>query len=363
MNAVVLERPGGALVLRRMDRPRPGRGQVLIRVAAAPINPSDLGFLAGTYGSGPALPAIPGFEGSGTVVEAGAGPLPWLLKGRRVAFASSSAGSWAEYAVVPAASCIPVGSAVSFEQAATLVVNPLTALAFFDMVRRGRHAAIVSDAAASALGRMILRLGRSRSVPVINVVRRQEQLGELLSLGATHVLLDSEEGFPERLRDLARQLNATLVLDAVGGRRTGALVDAAPPGSTIVAYALLSGEPSAFNSRRLIVDRKRIEGFYLGHWIARRPLWARVGDVLSLRRLGATELRTHVQERVPLEAVAEAVDLYKSRMTAGKVLLIADGEASNHGRVATQKRQTESITGTSTSTPTTVARAAPEPGP
>jgi NADPH:quinone reductase len=84
MEALQLERYGGPLVVRRIPVPRPGRGEVLIRLAAAPINPSDLGFLAGSYAAQRPLPAVPGFEGSGTVVAAGPGLLPRLLAGRRV---------------------------------------------------------------------------------------------------------------------------------------------------------------------------------------------------------------------------------------------------------------------------------------
>lgn len=326
MEAIVLERPGGPLVLRRLDVPRPGQGEVLIRVAASPINPSDLGFVAGTYGSGARLPAVPGFEGSGTVVASGGGLLARLLNGRRVAFASAAAGCWAEYLVVPATSCIPVGT-LPLEEAATLVVNPYTALAFFDMARRDGHHAIVSDAAASALGKMIIRLGRSRGLPVINIVRRPEQAAELRDMGAQHVLLDSEEEFPDRLRGIAGRLNATLVLDPIAGERTGLLVDAAPVGSTIVAYALLSGQPSSYNARRLIADRKRIESFYLGHWIARRPLWRKLRDICDLRREAAGLLRTQVERKVPLAAASEAVETYRGRMTAGKILLVADAQA------------------------------------
>jgi NADPH2:quinone reductase len=92
--------------------PRPGPGQVLVRVAASPINPSDLMFIRGLYGFKKPLPAIPGFEGSGTVVEAGSGMMPRFLKGRRVACAAAdpniAGGMWAEYLVTSAQLCVPL---------------------------------------------------------------------------------------------------------------------------------------------------------------------------------------------------------------------------------------------------------------
>ena len=109
---------------------RPGRGQVLIRIAAAPINPSDLAFLKGGYGSPKNFPLIPGFEGSGTVVAAGSGFLPRFLLGKRVACATNGAfgGTWAEYLLTPASSCVPLPRHLSFEQGEMAIVNPMTAV-------------------------------------------------------------------------------------------------------------------------------------------------------------------------------------------------------------------------------------------
>ncbi len=205
-----------------------------------------------------------------------------------------------------------------------LIVNPLTALAFFDIARRGKHAAIVSNAAAGALGRMIDRLGRHHGIPVINIVRRRDQAEQLEASGTQLVLDSSEAEFLPRLRGEAHRLRATLILDAVGGAQTQVLVDAAPFGSTLVAYGGLSGEPAAFSSRTLIADDKKIVGFYLGNWAARKGLLRTLQDVLRVQRLASGDLRTMVRRRVPLSAAQEAVETYRENMTAGKVLLVAD---------------------------------------
>lgn len=327
MKAVLIEREGSPLALGRIPTPHPSQGEVLVRVAASPINPSDLGFIEGSYGGTRSLPAIPGFEGSGVVVATGPGLLPKLFRGRRVAFATGAGGAWAEYVAVPAVRCIPLSRKYPLEDAASLIVNPLTALAFFDIVREGRHAAVVSNAAASALGRMIVRLARQRGVPLINVVRRAEQVDLLRTLGAEHVLNSSEVGFPSQLRELARRLEATLILDAVGGAETHTLVEAAPPCSKILVYSALAGEPSRFNARTLIAEEKRIEGFYLGHWAQRKGLWRTVRDAWSVPRLATGPLQTRVHKRLSLAAAAEAVAAYKADMTAGKVLFVADLDA------------------------------------
>src|ERR1044071_1955723 len=186
MHAVQLDEPNGKLMLHEIPVPRPQAGQVLIRMAAAPINPSDLGSLSGlSYSGKRQFPFTPGLEGSGTVIEAGEGIMPRLLNGRRVACSAmlTGDGTWAEYMVTSAQQCIPLNKSVSLEQGSMLVVNPLSALAILDLAQRGKHSAIVSTAAASALGGMILRLGKKLNIPIIHIVRRQAQVESVRKLG------------------------------------------------------------------------------------------------------------------------------------------------------------------------------------
>jgi len=153
---------------------------------------------------------------------------------------------------------MPLLPSVSLEQGAMLIVNPMTALAFFDMARHGRHAALMNQAAGSALGRMILRLGLRRRVPVIHLVRRAEHVTALHALGAVDVLNTTEPEFLDRFSVLARRLNATLLLDPVGGTLSETLLNAAPAGSTLVRYGSLSGPGPLDN-----VDERRVVRFFL----------------------------------------------------------------------------------------------------
>lgn len=325
MQAILLEGNDVPLRVGQIRTPRPGPGQVLIRMAAAPINPSDFGFLRGSYGPHRSFPVVPGLEGSGTVVTVGSGLLPRLWMGRRVvcSAAPTSGGTWAEYLVTSAASCFPLARSLSLEQGATLIVNPMTALAFLDIARRDRHAAIVNNAAAGSLGRMILRLGLTYRVTVIHIVRRQEQVDLLHSLGAEYVLNSSEPGFLEQLRTLSHQMKATLILDPVAGEQTQQLLDAAPPGSTALVYGTLSGhrtEPSRGSTN----DGKRVTGFFLPDWLAKRNILQVLNAMRRVQQLAANELQTTIQKRYPLSAVQEAMDLSQAHPTAGKVLLVAD---------------------------------------
>lgn len=324
MQAVQFDPVSHALGVRSVPVPQPGPGQVLIHMAAAPINPSDLNALKNASGARSPLQIAAGYEGSGRVVAAGPGILPRLWMGRRVVVGAPSRGTWAEYVVTSATACFPLDKRLSFEQGATLIVNPMTALAFFDIARRGHHRALINNAAASAVGRMVLRLGLTLHLPIINIVRRQEQVELLRRLGAEHVLNSRDQGFDKQVSSLALRLKATLILDPVGGEETPRLLKAAPSGSTAVVYGFLSGTrieglPSVKN-----MDHQRMIGFYLPDWMAQRNLLQIVNDMRRVQRLATKELETTIQKRLPLSAVQHAIELYQANPTAGKVLLVAD---------------------------------------
>ena len=278
MRAVQLRAYDGtpeSIAVVEMPVPRPGPGEMLVRVFASPINPSDLMFIRGLYGFKKSLPAVPGFEGSGTVVEAGTGLTARFLKGRRVACAAADpkvrGGMWAEYVVTPA-QFWPLRKNVDLEQGAALLINPITAWALMHEARRGRHRAVVQTAAASALGRMIVRLGKRFSIPVINVVRRAEQVELLRGLGAEYIVNSSEPEFDKRVCGLCHQLGASIGFDAVAGEMSARVLRAQPQGSRLLVYGALSLQASQADPASLIFERKQLEGFWLTAWLRSRTL-------------------------------------------------------------------------------------------
>jgi NADPH:quinone reductase len=308
--------------------PRPGPGEVLVKVFASPVNPSDLVFLQGLYGFKKPLPAVPGFEGSGTVVDAGPGMLGRFLKGKRVACAAAdekiSGGMWAEYVVTSAKLCVPLRKEVDLEQGAAMLVNPLTAWGLMQETLRGGHKAAVQTAAASALGRMIVRLGRRFSLPVINVVRRAEQVELLRKLGAEHVVNSGDAGFEAALHDLCHRLGATIGFDAVAGEMSGKVLGAQPDGARLLVYGALSLAPSQVDPSSLIFERKRLEGFHLAAWLRRKSWLGQLRVTNEVQKLLGSDLKTEFQARVPLEGAAGGLRQYVNNMTAGKVLLVAE---------------------------------------
>jgi len=205
-----------------------------------------------------------------------------------------------------------------------LIVNPLTALAFIEIAKRGKHAAIVNTAAASALGRMIVRLGHQNRIPVVSVIRRKEHVDLIHAVGGTYALDSSQPDFLVQLRTLTHRLNATLLLDAVAGSLTNQLLEASPSGSTVLVYGFLSPEVCRLDTRALVSDDKRVAGFYLANWLARKNPLQVLQVTRQAQRLLATGLHTVVQRHLPLSFAQQAVDLYQDTSSAGKVLLVMD---------------------------------------
>ena len=326
MRAVVLhaydQRSYTSLAVEERPTPQPGRGEVLVRMAASPINPSDLASLQGVYGEPKALPMVPGIEGCGTVVKAGRGYLARRLLGKRVACAAGAGdGAWAEYLVTSAQYCSPLPQSIDDEQGAMRIVNPYTAWAHLAIARQASARAIVETAAASALGQMVNRLARRRGVRVINIVRSEAQAATLRALGAQHILNSEVPDFDHLLRGLCTKLDVRLAFDAVAGPMTARLLNVLPAEARVVVYGGLSYEQISLDPGAVIFNQRRVEGFYLPRWVARQRPLALLSMQRQLYQLGPL---THsaVQSRARLEDVQQAIATYEAGMSAGKVLLV-----------------------------------------
>jgi NADPH:quinone reductase-like Zn-dependent oxidoreductase len=307
---VVFDRFGPpAEVLRIQDdvpAPQPGRGEVLVRMLASPINPSDLMYIAGKYGLKPTLPATPGFEGVGVVEATGGGLLGWLRKGKRVAVINDRIGNWAEYTVTKARQVVPVPDEMSDEQAASFFVNPATALVMAqDVLKVTRGAWLLQSAAGGELGKMVIRLGYKFAFRTINVVRRREQVEELKKLGADHVIVESDGAIPEQVRKLVPD-GVRYAIDPVGGETGSQVIAALSQGGRCLLYGSLTDEPVSVHPRQLIGNDLRVEGFWLG-------AWAKQQGVLTMLKL--------FRRVRALMSVSKAVEHASAPGKGGKVLL------------------------------------------
>jgi NADPH:quinone reductase len=331
MQALTLAGYGPApfrLSVETCDVPTAGRNEVLVRVAASPVNPSDLVFMEGRYAFRKQLPAIPGLEGCGRVVATGPGLLAGRLAGKRVSFspATSASGTWAQYAVAPASQCFLLPDRIDDKQGATGLVNPLAAVGLLERVAELNSRAMISTAAASALGQMLRRVARRKGIQIINVVRRPDQAALLQTKGAEHVLDSSDGDFGVRLKELVARLEARVALDAIGGDMTGLLLAALPPKGRVILYGGLSGQASSIGPFDIIFGDKAVEGFYVPTWLAHKSLPQLVLLERRITRLLDSDLSTDARASVGLERAAEGIAEYERSMTAGKLLILPNGE-------------------------------------
>jgi NADPH2:quinone reductase len=326
MKAIVFDRfgePAEVLQVRDVPVPEPGPGQVRVRMIASPVNPSDLLVVRGQYGKLPALPATPGFEGVGVVEASGGGLLGWLRRGKRVAVLNGRGGNWAEQVIVPARQVVPVADGIPDHQAAMFFVNPATALI---MVRRilqvPRGGWLLQTAAGSALGRLIIRLGRHDGFRTINVIRSPDQAGNLSRLGADAVICTAHESIEERVNDLAGGEGVRHAVDAVGGESGSAVVRALGPGSRLLVYGTLGNEPLSVPSRVLMVGSKRIEGFWLSRWAAEQSALTMLGLFRQINALlNNGTFAVEVGAMYSLDEINQAVKEAEKPGRVGKVLL------------------------------------------
>jgi len=325
MNAAVFEslgEPAEVLRVAEAPTPEPGPGQVLVRMIASPINPSDLLYVRGRYTVRPNPPARPGFEGVGVVERAGPGIYGRWLVNRKVAVLNSEGGNWAEYAVIPSMQAIPVPNDLPDEQAAAFFVNPATALAMTRHVLKIPQGAwLLQSAANSELGKMIIRLAHHDGFKTVNVVRRPEAAEALKALGADAVVCVQDGPVSERVREAVGPEGVPFALDAVGGAIGTELFDSLTIDGTLLVYGSLSNEPIQVQSRRLISGR-RIQGFWLGKWMRDRPKLAALPlfrEIANLIRQGV--LATEVGDTFGLDRIAEAVQAAERPGRNGKTYL------------------------------------------
>lgn len=317
--------PAKEIQIEEIEVPKVAKGEVLVKMFASPINPSDLAYLTGEYTKVASYPTTPGIEGSGTVVAVGGGILAKCLMGKTVmCSAADKGGTWAQYLVTKATKCIPIGKSISLEEGATMLVNPLTALVMAEIAQKNKHKAIVNTAAASSLGKMLIRLCAARNIDLVNVVYKNEQQEQLKKQGAKYVLNSSEENFQDELNTLCEKLNVTLAFDAVSGDLTGTLLESVMVGGEVKIYGGLSGQTPVFNQRELILNDKRITGLYLSGYLNKGGLLKAISLTGKVKKMVKSELKTSLAAKYDLSKANEAITDYKNNMSKGKVLLMLE---------------------------------------
>ena len=292
------------VALREMDVPQPGPGMALVKVARAAVNPSDIAFIKGVYGQARVAGQAAGFEGTGTVV---AGNTPLL--GQRVSFFAAGSGSWAEYCLAPIQMLIPLRPDLRDEDAAGLIVNPLTAVAMFDIVREDGADSFVVTAAGSQLGKFLMGLGKDHGIGALAVVRRGAQEAGLRELGAADVLVTEGDGLEARIKALCGAHSPRVLLDAVGDQISADLFFAMPERARWISYGRLAPKPPVLTQLpQFIFMQKRIEGFWLAAWLRETPP-EKIGAVIAevQARFADGKWVTDITASLPLGEAMEAL--------------------------------------------------------
>ena len=352
------------LSLTRVAIPDPAPNEVVVRIEASPINPSDIGLLlgpadmstakvSGTADSPVVTARIPdaamkgiagrldvsmpvGNEGAGVVIAAGSSPAAQALMGKTVAILGGA--MYSQYRSMPAEHCLVLPAGATPVDGASCFVNPLTALGMVETMRREGHTALVHTAAASNLGQMLVRICLKDGVSLVNVVRKKEQADLLKGIGATHVCITSSPTFTDDLTAALAATGATVAFDATGGGplagqilgcMEAALVSKAKEysryGSTthkqIYIYGSLDTSPTQF-------VRNFGMAWGMGGWLL-TPFLQKIGPAgaKALRQRVAAELKTTFASDYSKEvSLAEALRLdniaaYGKRATGEKYLI------------------------------------------
>lgn len=356
------------LSLHEVPVPKPGADEVLVRVEAAPINPSDLGLLvasadmaAATVSGTSERPVVTapigqsalkglsarldqslpvGNEGAGSVVAAGSSEAARALVGKRVAIAGGA--TYSQYRVVAAAACLVLPEGATARDGASSFVNPMTALGMTETMRREGHSALVHTAAASNLGQMLVKLCQRDGIPLVNIVRKPEQEEVLKSIGAEHICNSSSPSFAADLGAALKATSATLAFDAIGG---GTLVSQILNGmeeaanATAAQYSRYGSSVhkqvyiyGALDTSPTVLTRNFGMAWGVGGWLLTPFLQQAGGETFArLRARVAAELTTTFASKYTREVSLagmlqpEAFNEYVRRATGEKFLVTPHG--------------------------------------
>lgn len=301
----------------------PGPGEVVFDVLAFPINPADISFCTGHYRLRPPLPATPGAECVGRVAAVGAG-VAHVKPGDHVI--NLQRENWTQRRRVRGEDVIAIPAAIPVRQAAMLRINPPTAqLLLSDVTPLGAGDWVIQNVANSAVGRLVIRLGRARGLRTINVVRRESLFAELQAMGADLCVVDGPD-LAERVAEATGGAAVKLGIDAVCGEALARISSCVADGGAVVTYGAMSGGQPVIDRSELMFRGVTLSGFMLGRFLG----WRSLPDIRTIfADLGAQMLAGKLDAPVaavyPIEEIAAAVAHAQRDAKGGKILVAPNG--------------------------------------
>ncbi len=322
INAVVYERHGNPVDVLRVEQqpwPKPAPHEAVVQMRAAPINPADLNQIEGKYPVRPELPATPGFEGAGIVVDLGAG-VTNVAVGALVIL-PHNIGTWRDALAVKADELVVVPAGIEPVHAATLKINPLTAWRLLDdYVDLKKGDWLIQNAANSAAGRAVIQIARELGYKTVNVVRRMELIDELRAEGGDVVLVDGED-LREKVKSATSDAPIRLGLNAVGGDSALRLANCLAPGSTLVTFGAMSLQPLKIPNGLLIFKDLRFRGIWINKWYDNATIEERMDAFRPLFEMAERGLlKTKVEKSYPLTEAKAAVAHAAQGKRIGKIV-------------------------------------------
>jgi mitochondrial enoyl-[acyl-carrier protein] reductase / trans-2-enoyl-CoA reductase len=298
----------------------PANGEVFVKLLFAPVNPSDLNMLEGTYGVKPPLPAVAGNEGVGRIEAVGT-----AVSGFKVGDlvkTSGTRGTWRQAITCQASDCIKLPDSLSPENASMIYVNPPTAwrmLVDFIDLQPGEW--IIQNAANSAVGRCVIQIAKAFGWKTINLVRREELVEELKALGGDVVVMETPETF-KQIKAWTNGKFPRLALNAVGGDSAGTLSKSLGEGGKLVTYGGMSKQPIKLATGPLIFKDLSYHGFWMTRWYANHSAQERDEMYQKIAKLFANgQLKIAVEKIYPLSEVKTAISAALKEKRGGKILL------------------------------------------
>jgi mitochondrial enoyl-[acyl-carrier protein] reductase / trans-2-enoyl-CoA reductase len=322
INAAVYEthgNPADVLQVESRPWPTPAPGEVIVKMRAAPINPADLNQIEGKYPVRAELPATPGFEGAGIVVNVGA-DVKGLTSGALVIL-PHNVGTWRDAVAVKADDLVVVPADIKPVHAAMLKINPMTAWRLLhDYVDLARGDWLIQNAANSAAGRAVIHIARELGYKTVNVVRRSELVDELRAEGGNIVLVDSEN-LRREVQGAIGGPSIRLGLNAVGGESALRLANCLASGSTLVTYGAMSLQPLKIPNGLLIFKDLRFRGIWINKWYDNATPAQRMETFQHLFEMAKRGLlQTKVEKTYPLSEVKTAVAHAARGQRSGKII-------------------------------------------
>ena len=311
--------PADVLEIETQPWPTPASDEAVVQMRAAPINPADLNQIEGKYPIRPQLPATPGFEGAGVVVDLGK-CVKDLAVGDLVIL-PHNLGTWRDAVAVKASELVTVPPEIDPIHAAMLKINPMTAWRLLhDYVDLKSGDWLIQNAANSAAGRAVIQIAHDLGYKTVNFVRREELIDELRAEGGDVVLVDGGN-LREEVKHVTNSAPIRLGLNAVGGDSALRLANCLAPGSTMVTFGAMSLQPLKIPNGLLIFKDLRFQGIWINKWYDNATMDERMEAFRRLFEMAKRGLlKTKVEKAYPLSQAKTAVAHAAQGKRSGKII-------------------------------------------